>query len=501
MKAVYRNSLSHFIRKSFSTVDNGTEYYHNWHIDAIAEHLRACKDREIKRLIINMPPRSMKSISCTVAFPAWLLGLDPTTKIMAASYAQSLSFKHSQDTRFIMMSDWYKAVFPKTILAKDQNEKGKFMTTARGHRMAVSVGSAATGEGANYLILDDALNPEQAASDLDRETANRWHRQTWSSRLNNPQTDVMIAVMQRLHQDDVTGMLLAQGGWEHLCLPAINDSKKTISIGRGMKKEWEDGELLHAERLSQEVLDQKRKEMGSFAFAGQYLQTPTPIGGGILKKEWWQFWEGDDPPTTEDVIQVYDTAFTEKTTNDYTARTTWGIFTSGDGESNIILLERLNKRMEFPELLAEAKEAYVKFTRKKTNEPPLVLIEEKASGLPLLQELRRVGIRVRGIKRNAYSGDKVSRAHNIAHILESGRVWVPCNCVVVDGAKVFTPKPWAQEVIDQVSQFPMSAHDDLVDTVVDAIAYMRKRSGISTDYDKEDDVVVKFESGKKKRFY
>lgn len=501
MKLIYRNSLSAFIEKSFGTVDAGSEYHHGWHIDAIAELLTACKDREVKRAIINIPPRSLKSISCTVAFPAWLLGLDPKTKIMTASYAQSLSYKHSQDTRFIMQSDWYKAVFPKTILAKDQNEKGKFMTTERGHRLAVSVGSSAIGEGGNFLIVDDGLNPTQAASDLERENANNWYRQGFTSRLNDPKNDVMIVVMQRLHEDDISGMLLAQGGYEHLCLPAINDSRKTISIGKDKIKVWEEGELLQPERLSQEVLDLKKIEMGSFSFAGQYQQTPVPAGGGILKKEYWQYWEGTTPPETVDIVQVYDTAFTEKATNDYCARTTWGVFTGGDGQLNIILLERLNKRMEFPELLAEAKESYKKFTKLKTNEPPLVLIEEKASGLPLIQELRRSGVRVKGIKRNANSGDKVSRAHNITHILESGKVWVPCNNVVVDGKNNFTPKPYAQEVIDQCMAFPNGTYDDLVDTVVDAIAHLRSRSGITTDYDKEDEVVIKIESGKKKRFY
>lgn len=501
LKTLYRESLSAFIERSFKTVDSGVDYHHNWHIDAIAEHLRACKDKEIKRLIINMPPRSLKSIAVTVAFPAWLLGVDPTTKIMAGSYAQKLSFKHSQDSRFIMMNDWYKVAFPETVLAHGQNEKGKFMTTARGQRMAVSVGSTATGEGGNFLILDDPLNPQQAVSDIERENANNWFKQTFSSRLNDPENGVIILVMQRLHEDDVTGMLLNQGGWEHLCLPAVNDKKKLISIGAGREKEWGDGELLHPERLTESVLEQKRQEMGSFAYAGQYLQTPVPEGGGILKKEWWQFWEGENPPPTEDIIQVYDTAYTEKTENDYTARTTWGIFTSPNGESNIILLERLNKRMEFPELLQEVIDGYRKFTKTKTNEPPLVLIEEKAAGLSVIQELKKTGARVRGIKRNANSGDKKSRAHTVSHVFESGRVWVPCNCVMVNGVKIFTPKPWAQEVIDQCAVFPMGTYDDMVDTVVDAVAHLRKRSGVETNYDVDDEPVIKIESGKKKRFY
>lgn len=500
LKRAYRANLSLFIQRSFSIVDAGTEYSHNWHVDAIAEHLTGCKNREIKRLIINMPPRSLKSVAVTVAFPAWLLGVDPTVKIMASSYSQSLSYKHSQDTRFIMQSDWYKAIFPETLLAKDQNEKGKFMTTARGQRMAVSVGSTATGEGGNFLIMDDPLNPQQAASDVERSNANDWFKQTFSSRLNNPKNDVIILVMQRLHENDVAGMLLAQGGWEHLCLPAVNDKTRTISIGMGKTKEWKAGELLHPDRLSQEVLDEKKKEMGSFAYAGQFLQLPVPEGGGIIKEKDWQHWKGKEPPKTTDIIQIYDTAFTEKTSNDYCARTTWGIFEAENGEENIILLERMNERMEFPELRRKAKESYRAYT-KKDGSVPLVLIEEKASGLPLIQEMKLTGMRVRGIKRNANSGDKVSRAHNVTHIFENGRVWVPCNMIEVDGKKTYTPKPWAQEVIDQCSIFPNGTHDDLVDTVVDAVAYLRRRHDVNVDGDRDDTPIVPYDSGKPKRYY
>lgn len=500
LKRAYRANLSLFIQRSFSIVSPGDRYLHNWNIDCLAEYLTACKNREITRLCVNVPPRTLKSVSATVAFPAWLLGHNPSERIMTASYAQSLSHKHSQDTRFIMQSEWYKSLFPKTIIASDQNEKRKFMTTERGHRLAVSVGGSATGEGANFLIADDPLNPIQAASDVERKNANDWFSQTFLTRLDDKEFGVIIVIMQRLHQNDVSGMILKQGGYEHLCLPAVNDRTRTITIGK-FHKEWKAGELLHPERLTEKVLDDTKLGMGSFSFAGQYMQRPVPEGGGIIKEDWWQRWEGKEPPPTHDIIQVYDTAFTEKTTNDYTARTTWGIFTSEDGEDNIILLERLKKRMEFPELLREAKESYVKYTKRKTGEHPLVLIEEKASGLPLIQEMRRTGLRVRGIKRNANSGDKVSRCHNITHVFENGRIWIPCNMVMIDDVKTFTPKPFAQEVIDECGIFPNGTHDDLVDTVIDAVAYLRKWREIRTDYDKEDVSEYNGENGKKKRYY
>lgn len=499
-KEIYRASLVEFTRRSFNVLEPSTLYTHNWSTDVICEALTACYKRQTKRLIINIPPRSLKSTCVTVAFPAWLLGKDPTLKIMAASYAQALSFKHSQDTRHLMQSEFYHHVFPETRLAKDQNAVHKFMTDDRGQRVAVSVGSAVTGDGGNFLILDDPLNPDQAMSDKERNSANDWHRQTWVSRLNNSVDDVMILVMQRLHEEDVTGMLLAQGGWEHICLPAVNDTRRTFSIGRGRTKTWELGELLDPVRLSQEVLDQKKVGMNTYAFAGQFLQRPVPEGGGIIKHHHWQYWEGKEPPKTTDIIQVYDTAYTEKTQNDYCARTTWGIFTSDDGEDNIILLEMMNERLEFPDLRSRAKESYKRFT-KKNGDVPLVLIEEKSAGMPLIQEMRLAGMRVKGIKRNAHSGDKVSRAHNVTHIFESGRVWVPCNGVEVDGKMVYSPRPFAQEVIDNCAAFPFGTHDDLVDTVVDAIAFLRRRHEIYAEDDKEDSIDYSPPSLKKKRFY
>lgn len=498
LKQLCRYSLSAFIQKSFDQAGVG-DYHHNWHIDAIAEYLTACKRREIKRLIINMPPRSMKTISVSAAFPAWLLGHDPRLEIMTASYQQGVSDDASRKFGKIVHSDWYKGLFPDIKWTK--NLESLMITNAGGKREATSVEGSSTGKGGNFLILDDPLNPKQAASDKERENAIDFVSSTWPSRLNNRKNDVSILVMQRLHEDDPTGYLLKGGGWEHLCLPAINDKKKTISIGN-FHKEWSEGELLDDERLSLEILDHIREvdRMSTFQFAGQYLQRPSPVGGGIIKDEWWQLWEGSTPPKTHDIIQVYDTAYTEKTTNDFCARTTWGIFEADNGEMNIILLERLNKRMEFPELVREAKESYKKYT-KKTGEHPLVLIEEKASGLPLIQELRKIGLRVKGIKRNANSGDKISRCHNITHIFENGRVWVPCNVHEVDGKKHYNPLPFAQEVIDQCSLFPNGAHDDLVDTVVDAVAYLRKWREIKTDYDKEDEPEIDNSSGKKKRYY
>jgi predicted phage terminase large subunit-like protein len=495
---ITRQHLGVFIRRAFPIINPNTEYSHNWHIDAISEYLMAAYQRDIKRLIINIPPRSLKSTCATIALPAWGLGNNPSLQFMCGSYSRAVSNKHSQDTRHLMLSPFYKEIFPDLMLAKDQNEKGKFMTTARGQRMSVSVGSAATGEGGDFLILDDPVNPQQAASDVERETANEWFRQTFSSRLNDKRTGVIIVVMQRLHENDVTGMLLESGGWEHLCLPAINDKKRIFCLGYKDKQpieyEWGVGDLLDKDRLALEMLDQAKHEMGTAAFTGQYLQRPAPEGGGIFKEKWWKLWKGSNLPNIEFTVQIYDTAYGIKQTNDYSARTTWGIFTDDNGKENIILLESMNQRLEFPDLREEAKRSY------RDVNPDLVLIEPKASGESLIQEFKRAGLRVRAIERHSRSGDKLQRANIATIIFEQGRVWVPATSTYVEDEKVWEPEDWAQKVIDQCSVFPYGSHDDLVDTVIDGTSFLRQYKSIRVDSDREDEPRIEDRS-KNKRFY
>jgi hypothetical protein len=236
----------------------------------MAEYLEACRRREITRLVINIPPRTMKSIATTVAWPAFLLGKNPATQIIAASYSERLSTKHSIDTRLILESEWYRRIFPEVQLVKDQNTKTKYVTTMRGHRIATSVGGTATGEGGDYLIVDDPLNPTQALSEADRPAANDWFDQTLISRLNDQETGVIVIVMQRLHMEDLTGHVLNRGGWEHLCLPLIAPEHKVHDFGR-VRKEVRKDECLHPERFPPKVVEDLKRDLGSYAFAGQYL--------------------------------------------------------------------------------------------------------------------------------------------------------------------------------------------------------------------------------------
>ena len=253
-----RRDLAAFIEKSFCTINTGAEYLHNWHIELIARTLTDVARGKIRRLIINIPPRYLKSVCVNVAWPAWLLGNRPYMRIVSASFNQSLATKHSLDTRLIMNSDWYHAAFPACVLSDEQNEKTKFLTTQNGFRLATSIFGSVTGEGGNILIIDDPLSPEMAASANERRKVQTWFDQTFSTRLDNKKLGAIVLVMQRLHEDDLSGVLLRRGGWEHLSLPAMN----------------EDGILLHEAREGWDELQQMRATLGEYGFAAQYMQAP-----------------------------------------------------------------------------------------------------------------------------------------------------------------------------------------------------------------------------------
>lgn len=445
--ALLRSRLAAFTRKSFGTVDPGAEYLHNWHIDLIAEYLEACTRREIKRLIINMPPRAMKSISVTTAWPAWLLGKNPSERVVASSYASTLALKHSVDCRLIMQSDWYRRIFPHVQLTGDQNEKSKFVTTDRGHRIATSVGASVIGEGGNFLIVDDPHNPSQAESDTERQRALDWFDQGFSTRLDDKKNGVIVVVMQRLHTKDLSGHLLEKGGWEHLRLPAIAEAKTIIDFGR-VKKTREEGDLLHPEREGKEEIDRQKTAMGSYAFAGQYQQRPAPAEGGIFKAAWFTN-RYREQPVYSSIVQSWDTASKAGQLNDPSVCTTWGIH-----ENGYDLLQVLVKRLEYPELkrlvLSQA-EAFL---------PDAVLIEDKSSGQQLIQDLRLETklpiIPVMPVQ------DKITRASTVSHLAEAGKVRLP------------QAAAWLAGFETEILTFPNASHDDQVDSMSQFLNWVKK---------------------------
>lgn len=481
---VCRSDLTAFIEKTFKTVNPGVPFLPNWHVQCIAYHLELCRNRDIKRMIINIPPRYLKSLSCTVAFPAWLLGHDPKTKIMAASYSKDLSIKHSVDCRFMIESEWYRECFPDTQIVNDNNQKSKYITTQRGQRFATSVGATATGEGGNFLIVDDPHSAEEAQSKVIREGQNNWFDQTFSTRLDNKERDVIIVIMQRLHQNDLTGHLLSNGDWYHLDIPAIFDKTRYYDLSAKVKHVTQPKELLHPERENEITLAKARRTMGEYAFAGQYLQRPAPAGGGIFKKKWFRLWPAKSPlPYFEYIVQSWDTAFTEDTSNDPTAFTVWGVFSQGAGKGKAaMLIDCWSEIMSYPELRKRARKEYEQRygdSEENGKRADIVLIENKGSGIILIQDLIRAGVPVR--KYNPGKVDKTQRAHSVTYLPENGLIFLP-------ESDKFPGKTyaWAEEFVNQLIVFDKGDHDDYVDSAVQAWQLLRDYSFLTIDDDDDE---------------
>lgn len=341
-----RTDLSSFIERAVKTVDPACHYIHNWHIDAIAHQLERIERGEINRLIITMPPRSLKSLSASVAFPAWLMGRDPTLRIVAASYGEGLSEKLALDCQKVILSRWYQEAFPLTRIARGRSARSDFETTRGGGRFSTSVGGTLTGRGGDIILLDDPHKPEDANSEVKRKSVLDWYGSTLLSRLNDPKSDPIVLIQQRVHEGDLAGMLLEQGGWEHLDLPAIAEDPMVVDLGKRGLISREEGHLLHPARLPLALLEQRRIEQGSYVFAAQYQQRPAPLGGGIVKWDWFYYYGVVPARITGDrIIQSWDTASKAAEANDYSVCTSWLV-----RSDTAWLLDVYRAKLEFPEL-------------------------------------------------------------------------------------------------------------------------------------------------------
>jgi|TARA_R110002095_G_scaffold31722_1_gene30393 predicted phage terminase large subunit-like protein len=454
-----KRSLREFTKNSWEAIEPGRDFQDNWHIDAISDHLQAVVEGDIKRLIINVPPRHMKSISVAVALPAWTWTIQPSKQFLYASYAGSLSIRDSVKCRRLIDSRWYQNHFGETFkLTGDQNQKQRFENDKTGYRIATSVGGALTGDGGDIVVIDDPHNSIEADSSAVREGVLEWWDQSMQTRLNNPKTGAFIIIMQRLHEQDLTGHILANelgDEWDHLMLPARYEvghptpMRSTLNFTDPRTKE---GELLWPNRIDEKTLATLERSLGSYAAAGQLQQRPMPKGGGILKAEWWVPWENAELPEIEYVLQSWDTAFSTKEKSSYSARTTWGVFRK-DGQINAMVLEMWYDRVSYPDLRKLAQEAYYDW------EPDAVLIEKKASGQSLLQDLRMAGVPVLEYMPDR---DKEARAHASSALLEDGRIYYPSG------------KKWAKNLIDICASFPATDNDDIVDTCTQAWLRLRK---------------------------
>jgi hypothetical protein len=295
LEALLRRNLNAFVEKSFSTLAPGQAFVPAWHLQAIGWQLERVRRGEIRRLIINMPPRSLKSIMTSVAFPAFLLGHNPTQRIICVSYSGDLAKKHANDFRALVEAPWYRDLFPGARIGKlfpgarigKKDSETEIELTARGFRLATSVGGTLTGRGGQLIVVDDPLKPDDALSEAKRSAANQWFANTLLSRLDDKRTGAIVIVMQRVHMDDLTGFLLSQSDeWELLSLPAIADFEETIPLGNGRSHLRHVGEALSPEREPLHVLESLKLQIGSDAFSAQYQQTPVPPGGAMIKRQW-----------------------------------------------------------------------------------------------------------------------------------------------------------------------------------------------------------------------
>jgi hypothetical protein len=371
---VARNDFVSFARLAFEIVVPGERLHMNWHVHAIAHALEQVRLGNIKRLIITVPPRHLKSLLGSVFFPAYVLGHRPNTKILCASYSGDLAIKHANDCRAVMRWERYRRLFPETRISVEKNTELELMTTSRGGRYATSVGGTVTGRGGNIIILDDPMKPDDGLSDALRQRAIDWFQQTLLSRLNAKRDDAIIVIMQRIHVDDLVGVLLEQGGWYHLDLPAIADCDQDIPIGYGKIHRFAAGDVLDPIREPREVLDQMKASMGSMAFSAQYLQRPIPAEGNLIRREWLRYYTVAPQAASEDLVVIsLDTAMKATEIADYSVGTVWLM----KGET-YYLLDLVRGRFDCPTLRRQVLQLKQRWP------DATILIEDKGSGTSLM---------------------------------------------------------------------------------------------------------------------
>lgn len=457
-----------------------------WHIDAVCEHLEAVTYGNIRHLLINIPPRCAKSSTVSVAWPAWTWALQssdfnqgtmrvgPSVQFLFASYAQPLSFRDSLKMRRLVQSPWYQDRWGDRFqLTGDQNAKQRFENDQGGYRLATSVDGALTGEGGSIIGIDDPHNTREIESEAERNAVINWWDEAMSTRLNDPKTGAYVVIMQRLHEQDLSGHVLAKNhpDWTHLCLPMRYEADRHCytSIGWNDPRAESGQELLWPERFDERSVANLELALGSYAAAGQLQQRPAPRGGGIFKRDWWQLYppEGEkfDPqtrkpvralayPKMEYILVSTDTAMTEKLQNDPTACSVWGVYRVG-GYAKVMLMDAWKERLEFHALC----EKLIKTGRHWKCDR--MLVEAKANGISVAQEIiRTLGGEEFGVTLRTPKGDKVARAYSVQHLWENKLISAP-------------DRRWADRVIDEMSTFPRGAEDDLTDSATQALRFLR----------------------------
>jgi predicted phage terminase large subunit-like protein len=509
-KADCEENLVDFIKQSWHTIEPGEPFVMGWHIEFIAAHLEAVTDgveledgTPYNRVLFNIPPGTMKSLITNVFWPSWEWGpknMPHLRYVCAAHKIENLSARDSRRMRQLITSEWYQKRWGDRVkLAADQNEKLNFVNSASGFRIATAITSL-TGIRGDRVIIDDPHSVDSAGSETMREHEVQTFLEAIPSRLTNPARSAIVVIMQRLHEADISGVILDKRlGYDHIMLPMRYDPLRATPTMLGIEDpRQEDGELLFPARFPIEVVERDEKVMGPYAVAGQFQQEPTPRGGGVIKPDWWSLWVEDGYPPFDYIIASIDTAYTIKKENDYSAMTVWGIFSSDlsanraegfispdrgrrknvsdeaarfdegirirdmldynpESVPRVMLIDAWQERLELSDLVAK-----VAKTCKDRNVDKL-LVEGKASGLSVAQEIKRLyGNEDWSVQIiNPKSLDKLARIYSVQHLFSEGMIYAP-------------DRRWADMVIRQCEVFPKGKHDDLVDTVSQALRHLRE---------------------------
>ncbi len=451
LQAILREDLTAFTEKVFETVSPGDEYVDNWHVSAITYRLGQCLTGETRRLLITQPPRSLKSICTSVAFVAWALGRDPSQKFICVSYSQDLALDLARQFRLVVESDWYQDLYPGMRLKK--NAEADFVTTKAGGRLATSIGGTLTGRGADYIVIDDPLKAEEAQSETTRKRVIECYSGTLSTRLNDKRKGVIIVVMQRLHEDDLAGHLSLTSQFKHLDLPAIAIEDERVAVGPGRFHMRREGEALQPKRESLETLQQIKTDLGSLKFSAQYQQRPIPTEGNLVKRAWFgQYSKVPTGPGVE-TIQSWDTASSAKDTADYSVCVTAVLH-----NKQLYITDVWRGRLTYPDLKRKVVGHAVDMGT------GIVLIEKAASGMHLVDELRREQDarmpRPIGILPDT---DKVVRMEAASAMIERGDVYMPAEA------------DWLDVFLVELLAFPRGRNDDQVDALSQLINWIKKR--------------------------
>jgi predicted phage terminase large subunit-like protein len=459
-------SLKSFVQQAWPIIEPGTAYLHNWHIDAICEDLEAVSRFAITRELINIPPRYMKSTLVAIMWPVWVWTWWPESRWLFTSYSADLSTTHSLSRRRIIEHEWYQRNWGERVqLAHDQNEKTEFANTRQGLMIATSLSGTATGKGGDFLVVDDPHNPKQAESDVERTTAVRDFKRTFSTRLNDKRRGAIVVVMQRLHAGDISAEALSQG-YHHLCLPAEAETRSVVTMASGRQIVREEGSLLWPEREGPAEIKQAKRAMGSYAYAGQYQQRPAPAGGGKFQAGWFRYFEDEgefyvlhDPDGDKRVLKsetwrfiTADLALSTKEGASWTVIATWVVTQQAD----CMLVNIHRARMESPEVEVALGNAYTRW------DPSFVGVEKAHFGVAVCQKFMRKGL---PLKELVADKDKVTRSLSASVDMENGKFYF------LAGA------PWLSDYETELLWFPNGEYDDQVDVTSYAAIVLAQMGG------------------------